>query len=254
MQDDLEVDEERVVAPGVTVARRTFAFTALGLMAAALPIGAQRARAQKLARASLTFEEFLAEAKPLAAALIGDTSLTGQSRYLLSMAALATRLSDVPIPEMNDTRQGETPGTFIGFNPGGDPFTVLHWRLEPGARVRPHAHTYGNVVTLGLAGEAYVENFEVIGERDFTSAHEFEVRRTQAQLLTAGAVNLVNLQRDYIHGTAAGPAGARGLDITTRIATKTPTPYLMISARADRSAVFRATWSIDDPRPGDMLK
>jgi hypothetical protein len=169
------------------------------------------------------------------------------------MASLATRLSDVPIPVMNDTRQGETPGTFIGFNPGGDPFTVLHWRFEPGARVRAHAHTYGNVVTLGLAGEAYVENFEVVGERDFMTSSEFEVRRTQAQLLTPGAVNLVNLQRDYIHGAVAGPMGARGLDITTRLAPRTPTPYLMIPARADRTGVFRATWSIDDPRQGDGL-
>lgn len=248
MQGEIEIDEVRCIAPGVTVARRSFAVTVLGLMAAALPAGAQQARAQTLAAASLTFEEFLAEAKPLAAGLVGDVSLVGQSRYLLSMAALATRLSNVPIPEMNDSGQGETPGTFIGFNPGGDPFTVLHWRLDPGARVRPHAHTYGSVVTLGLAGEAYVENFEVVGERDFTTSNEFEVRRTQAQLLTAGAVNLVNLQRDYIHGTAAGAAGARGLDITTRLAPRTPTPYLMIPARADRNGVFRATWSIDDPR------
>lgn len=251
--DDLEVGEVRRVAPGVSIARRTFAVTVLGLMASVLPSSVQRARARTLARASLTFEEFLAEAKPLASELVGDNSLVGQSRYLLSMAALATRLTDVPVPEMKDTRQGETAGTFIGFNPGGDPFTVLHWRLEPGARVRPHAHTYGNVVTLGLAGEAYVENFEVVGERDFTSSAEFEVRRTQAQRLTAGAVNLVNLQRDYIHGTAAGPAGARGLDITTRLAPRTPTPYLMIPARADRTGVFRATWSMDDPRPGAML-
>jgi hypothetical protein len=63
----------------------------------------------------------------------------------------------------------------------------------------------------------------------------------------------VNLQRDYIHGATAGRAGARGLDITTRIAARTPTPYLMIPARADRSIVFRARWSIDDPKPGDTL-
>ena len=95
-----------------------------------------------------------------------------------------------------------------------------------------------------------VENFEVFGERNFATADAFDVRRTHAQRLTPGAMNLVNLERDYIHGFTAGPEGARGLDITTRLSPRMPTPYLIIPPRADRSGVFSARWSIDDPRPG----
>jgi hypothetical protein len=250
LDDELELNEVREVSPGVTVVRRSAVFTLAGLFAAALPSGAARAQAQAMAQSSLTFEAFLSEAKPIAAALIGDTSRIGQSRYLLGVAAVAARLSDVPVPErMNDSGQGETPGTFVGFNPGGDPFNVLHWRMEPGARIRPHAHTYGNVVTLGLAGEALVENFEVVGERDFATNAAFEARRTHAQILQPGSVNLINLERDYMHGFTAGAAGARGLDITTRLAPRAPTPYLIIPAAADRNAVFSAHWSLDDPMP-----
>ena len=238
-----------MVEPGVLIVRRTFAYTVAALMVSA-SVGGQRAQAQELTNASLTFEQFLAEANPLAQQLKGDVTRVGQARYLLALASVASRLSDAPLPaSMNDTTQGETPGTFIGFNPGGDPFTVLHWRLEPGARIRPHAHTYGNVVTLGLEGEAYCENFETLRQRDFTTTEPFEVRRTQAQILGPGSINLVNLERDYIHGSVGGPRGARGLDITTRLRTREPTPYLMIPPGTDRSRVFQANWSLDDPRP-----
>lgn len=189
MDDDLELNEVRTVAPGLTVVRRSFAYTIGLALAAALPASTARAQAQTLTRADLSFAEFLAEAAPLAATLAQDVSRNGQARYLLALASAAARLTDVPVPEMNDSRQGEGAGTFIGFNPGGEGFSVLHWRLDPGARVRPHAHTYGNVVTLGLEGEASVENFEVVGERDYSASGAFTVRRTQAQVLTPGAVN-----------------------------------------------------------------
>jgi hypothetical protein len=246
MCDDLELGEVREIAPGVRVARRSFIATFAAVLATASS-AAVRAQAAEIAQAKLTFAEFLAVANPLARELVTDTSLTGQDRYLLSLAAVATRLADVPVPELNDSRQGETKGTFIGSNPGGEPFTVLHWRLEPGARVRPHAHTYGMVVTLGLDGEALVENFEVLGARDFEAKTPLRVIRTRAQRLTRGGVNLVSLERDYIHGFTAGPNGARGLDITTRIKPRTPTPYLIIPASAVRDRPFEAALSIDDP-------
>lgn len=52
------------------------------------------------------------------------------------------------------------------------------------------------------------------------------MRRTVDQWLTPGGVNLVNLERNYVHGFVAGPLGARGLDITTRIREKQPSPTL----------------------------
>jgi hypothetical protein len=247
--DDLEIGEERYLGDGYYVERRSFVKLVSAVLTAGFAEGPAALMAKDIARSTLSFEEFLAVANPLAKSLLADTSLSGQDRYLLSLADMARRIGYVPIPEMKDSGQGESTGTFIGFNSGGEPFNVLHWRLDPGSRVRPHAHTYGNVVTLGLAGQAVVENFELLGERDFATSEPFKVVRTQKQLLRKGAVNLVNLERNYIHGIAAGPRGARGLDITTRLKARAPTPYLIIPTDAERSVPFQGRWSIDDPLP-----
>ena len=181
-----------------------------------------------------------------------DTSAAGQDRYLGSLGALAGQLASVPAPaRWNDSGQGEVAGSAeIGVNPGGEAFTVLHWRLSPRARVRPHAHTYGNVVTLGLEGVARVQNFELAGARrrtpDFETTGTFTVRQTVDQVLVPGSINLVSLARNYIHGMQAGPSGARGLDITTRLAPRPEygTPYLVLGEGpidpAERT--FEARW------------
>jgi hypothetical protein len=250
MCDDLEIGEERQAAPGLRVSRRSAVGTLGAFLVAAAQSTAMSARAQELIQPGLTFAEFLALANPLAKDLIRDTSRTGQDRYLLSLASLATRLMDVAVPELRDSGQGETAGSFIGANPGGEPFNVLHWKLDPGARVRPHAHTYGNVVTVGLQGLATVENFEVVGERRFEARAPVRIRRTRLQQLTPGGINLVSLERDYVHGIAAGREGARGLDITSRIKPREPTPYLIFAKGAATEAEFDASWSLDDPMRG----
>jgi hypothetical protein len=192
----------------------------------------------------ISYEEFLKEVIPVAKKLVSDTSLAGQHRYLLTLASYAVRLADVSVPQMRDSGQGAGPGTFIGANPGGDPFIVLHWRMEPGSVIRPHAHTYGNVLTLGLEGEVRVENFEMMGVRDFDAKGTFKARKTQSQILTPGQVNLVNLERDYIHGFQASMRGGRGLDFTTRIKERRPvTPYLNLSKKEVEAGVYEASWS-----------
>ena len=232
------------LSPGFIVERRTVVGGIFALLACGLP---------HVARTNeLTFAEFLAEANPLAQRLVPDTTVSGQDRYLRSISALAANLDAVPIPEKwNDTNQGDSPEAYqIGFNPGGDPFTVLHWRLEPGARCRPHAHTYGNVVSIGLEGLVRVRNFEVVGEPDYESSETFRVRQTVDQLLGPGDVNLVSLERNYIHGFVAGPDGARGLDITTRLKPRPEhgTPFLELGASptAHFQQVFAASWNYDD--------
>ena len=150
------------------------------------------------------------------------------------------------MPAMRDSGQGAGPGTFIGANAGGDPFVVLHWRMEPGAIIRPHAHTYGNVLTLSLEGEIRVENFEMVGVRDFDAKGTFKVRKTQSQVLTPGQVNLVNLERGYVHGFQAGARGGRGLDFTTRIREKrATTPYLHFPGKAVEvePGIYEANWA-----------
>jgi len=230
-----------VTAGGARLERRSL----LGLCAALglLPrLGAARARAQDFA---LDFDGFLNEAVPLAEELVGDTSRAGQDRYLHALAALASGLRAVPVPEMNETTGKDSPArTFLGVNECAAPFTVLHWRLEPGARIGLHPHLYGNVLTLCLEGEVRVENYEVAGVPDFATRAPFQVRRTNDQVLLAGGMNLVNLEHGYVHGFVAGPAGARGLDLTTRIKPKVATPNLVVgkATGAETQRLFEASW------------
>lgn len=233
-------------SPGVD--RRSLLAAVAGLIASLTTERSVLAAAAGENPSAISFEQFLTEANPQAARLVGDSSVAGQDRYLRTIAGLAAGLRDVPIPDKwNNTDQGLTPESYqIAFNPGGEPFRVLHWRLEPGAVCRPHAHTYGNVLTIGLEGVARVSNYEVVGEPDYAASDSFLVRRTVDQLLTPGAVNLVSLERNYIHGLVAGPDGARGLDITTPLKPRPDhgTPYLSIAEspvnRFER--VYEAAW------------
>jgi len=243
--EELEIGETAQISPGVVVERRCF------LKTLAVGFGALSIRGvatAHLARSDerLTYEEFLKEVAPVARKLVGDISLAGQQRYLLTLASYAVRLADAPVPAMRDSGQGAGPGTFIGAIPGGDPFIVLHWRMEPGTIIRPHAHTYGNVLTLALEGEVRVENYEMVGARDFDAKGTFKARKTQSQILTPGQVNLVNLERDYIHGFQAGARGGRGLDITTRIKERRETtPYLNLSKKPVEiePGIYEASWA-----------
>ena len=243
--EELEIGETAQISPGVLVERRCF------LRTLAVGFGALSIRGVATAHLAgsderLTYEEFLKEVAPVARKLVGDISLAGQQRYLLTLASYAVRLADAPVPAMRDSGQGAGPGTFIGAIPGGDPFIVLHWRMEPGTIIRPHAHTYGNVLTLALEGEIRVENYEMVGARDFDAKGTFKARKTQSQILTPGQVNLVNLERDYIHGFQAGARGGRGLDITTRIKERRETtPYLNLSKKPVEiePGIYEASWA-----------
>jgi hypothetical protein len=63
-------------------------------------------------------------------------------------------MADVAPPEM----RANGVGTEIGTNDGGDPFTELNWRMQPCSRARTRPRAYGNVVTLGLEGEARIHD------------------------------------------------------------------------------------------------
>jgi quercetin dioxygenase-like cupin family protein len=200
----------------------------------------------------LTFPEFVRAFGPVAKELVGDTSRLGEDRYLHTLASYAVRLVDVPVPEMRQTSKGDGPRNFMGVNDGGedDPFVVLHWRLEPGARIGLHPHIYGNVVTLGLEGEARIQNYETVGAPDFDRRDPFQVRKIHEQILRPGEINVVPLSHGYVHGFVAGPAGARGLDITTRIRPKRPTPSLEVSPKAIDAArgVYEGTWRYEEKK------
>lgn len=251
MEDNLietmPVGETIEVERGVLIERRSFIATvATAFGALTLPL-LSRAQSAKLQNEKFTYEQFLLEVVPIAKKLIADTSLVGQSKYLLTLASLAVQVEGIPVPQMRDSGQGTGPGTFIGVNEApGAPFTVLHWKMAPNTTIRTHAHTYGNVVTLGLEGEVRVLNYEMTGEKDFSTGKKFTVRKTMDQILTPGKTNLVNLEANYIHGSTSGAKGGRGLDITSRIKDKLPTPYLDLAKKplVNANNVFEASWVV----------
>jgi quercetin dioxygenase-like cupin family protein len=242
---------EEEVSPGLFIERRTVLTGIGGMILGMIPAARVFAAAGDDVPGSISFEQFLAQANPIAKDLVGDVSSGGQDRYLRSVAAMASNMHGVPVPEKwNFSDQGSLPESYaIGFNPGGESFRVLHWRLEPGASCRAHAHTYGNVVTIGLDGVARVRNFEVVGEPDYTFGGTFQVRQTVDQLLNPGSVNLVSIHRNYIHEITAGPDGARGLDITTPLMPRPDfgTPYLSMGRSLPDALgkAFEASWNFE---------
>ncbi len=238
--EPIPLRESTEIHPGVIVERRDVLTTIGALFAAANLPGMARASMLDPARDAFAYEDFLKEAVPVARQLVADTTIAGQDRYLLALAAIAVRLADVVEPDMRASGEGTT----IGSNPGGDPFVVLHWRMAPGSKIHTHPHIYGNVVTLGLEGDVRIHNYEMVGARDFDAKDAFRVRRTVDQWLTPGGVNLVNLERNYMHGFTAGPRGARGLDITTRIREKRPSPTLELAGDPvdAASSIWEARW------------
>lgn len=238
-------EAEKQVAPGLWLSRRSFlAWCSAGLATQAFLTAADVFAEEP----SYGFDDFLEAANASARELLDDRSAAGQDHYLRTISAHAAGLRDVPLPDQwNDSGQSDGPGTFIGFNPGGIGFVVLHWRMEPGTRIVPHAHTYGNVVTVGLEGVVRVRNYEVVGRRDYTTDSDFVVCNTIDQALHVGATNLVSLERDYIHGFDAGNDGGRGLDITTRLLPKPEfgVPYLDLREPLDSGSAerrFVARW------------
>lgn len=235
--------------PGVFVERRSFLSVAAAALGAAALGRAPTYASMPTADTRLDFAEFLRVVVPIAKELIGDKSRMGEDRYLHTLASYAVRLADVPIPKMRQTTKGLGPHNFIGANEAGDdcPFVVLHWRIEPGAKVGLHPHTYGNVVTLGLEGEAVVQNYEMVETADFKRVEPFTVRRVQEQILRPGSVNLVPLTHGYVHGFVAGPTGARGLDITTRLYERQPNTSLEISPKPVDAArgLYEGVWRFE---------
>ena len=194
---------------------------------------------------ALSYEDFLARAVPAARELLGYRTRFGEDRYLLMLAALAVRLDAVPLPEFRRQNTDDESGRFIGANeaPEDSPFVVLHWKLEPGAVVRHHPHTYGSVVTVGLEGETRITNYETVEAPDYAATGSFAVRRTQDQVLRVHDINIVPLSHGSVHGFVAGPDGARGLDITTRVKDKQPGLGMELGATLDAArALFEARW------------
>jgi hypothetical protein len=179
--------DDRELAPGVTVERRSIFWAPLALAAAVLR-GAQPAQAATAA-APLNWDDFIRLCPPDAAEWARDTSEVGQDAYLNHIAAWAVRLKAAP-----DTRlgafQGLDPKVEFGPSFRGVPFAVIQWRMAPRAVLPAHCHPQASVCTVGMEGEARLRHFEVDGPApafDSGSRTPFLIRETRRQIVAPGA-------------------------------------------------------------------
>ena len=72
------------------------------------------------------------------------------------------------------------------------------------------------------------------------------MQETHDELLTAGRINTLSAVRDNIHTFAAGPDGARGIDITTYHGPDQGFAFLDIDHEPTdaRGRLYRAVWRL----------
>jgi len=211
------------ISPGLIIERRRMLWLPVMATAAMFSIGAEAQDAAKKSEVSapsptgpLEWNEFLRQALPQATELQRDASPQGQDAYLHWLASMAARLRLTTVPDTKLGRFGQLdPAVYFGPSYRGKPFFIIEWRLEPGATLPPHCHPNASVCTVGIAGEARVRNFEIVGlAPEFASRQAFHVRETHNEILTPGRSNTLSATRDNIHTFQAGKQGARGMDIS----------------------------------------
>lgn len=194
----------------------------------------------------LAWADFIERSVADARALYKDSSPRGQDVYLYTLAQWVARLRPETIPRAKVFRFGElTPPVRFGVGYKGVPFVAVEWQLEPGAFLPPHNHPNASVCTLGIEGEAYVRNFQIVGEApEFSSKDVFRVQETHSEVMSAGRINVLSSARDNIHTFQAGKAGARGVDFGTLHGKDVGFSFLDIAKSptdAERR-VYQATW------------
>lgn len=193
-----------------------------------------------LAAPANKWEEFLAEARERGKKLLEQDGVP-VDEYLWLLASLASRIDAVPQSQMQEVPWTK-PAVSFGLASKGAPFVVIEWHLAAGAVLPPHNHPNASVCTVGLDGEAIVENYELAGAVPaYDSKDVFRVRRTHQEIISAKRVNTVSPHRDNIHTFRAGAKGARGIDITSMHGATAPFSYLKIEDAVD-ATTFSARW------------
>ena len=191
------------------------------------------------------WKEFLEQCVPVAARLHRDASRSGQDAYLYWLASMVVRLRTREMPRAKLGRFGafEPPVNF-GVSFRGQPFFIVEWWLEPGAKLPPHCHPNASVCTLGIEGEARIRNFEIVGDAPgFSSRRTFKVRETHDEVIAPGRLNTLSAFRDNIHTFQAGKRGARGIDISTYHGPDVGFSFLDIDDRSrGRRGIHDAAW------------
>jgi hypothetical protein len=196
--------------------------------------------------ADLGWKEFLEQCVPVAERLHGDSSRSGQDAYLYWLASMIVRVRVKEMPRARLGRFGDLePPVSFGVSFRGQPFFIVEWWLEPGARLPPHCHPNASVCTLGIEGEARIRNFEVVGDApDFSSRRTFLVRETHDEVIAPGRLNTLSAHRDNIHTFQAGRRGARGIDISTYHGPDVGFSFLEMGDRSRdaRQRIYEAAW------------
>ncbi len=172
--ENLPIGETIEVEKGVLVERRSFIkIVTMAIAAASLPF-VSSAKSAEFENETLSYEQFLKDVVPIAKKLITDTSLKGQSIYLLTLASFAVQIEEMTTPKFRAIGGDYGSQSYLSGHPSpGAPFGVLHWKMDPNAIIRTHAHTYGNVVTLGLEGEVQYPNLALNNPFHECLAHQW---------------------------------------------------------------------------------
>jgi hypothetical protein len=170
------------------------------------------------------------------------TERWAQDRYVL--AAASDGLGLRPVPDAKMFPMGAfAPGVDIGPVGRIGPCVLIRYRLAPDARLPPHDHPNYSVATIGLRGEARVEQFEIEGEAPpYANPGGFRVRRILQRCLGRGDVVTLSPRRDNIHTFRAGPSGAEFFDLTTPHGPDEGFSYLRLAERGAIGDVVAASW------------
>lgn len=178
------------------------------------------------------WDHFLATARERARTLLADPS-TPIDEYVHLLASLAARIDAVPPTKVQDVPWTKPPVRF-GLASPGQPFVVIEWQLAPGATLPPHNHPNASVCTIGLEGEAEIENYEILGTPPaYDATTPFRVRRTHRQLLAPRSMNTLTPTRDNVHMLRGGSTNARGIDVTSLHGPSRPFSYMRIEEAGD---------------------
>jgi len=248
VERDVEVDD------GVVVERRSILWLSAAAVSSML-LGATGLRGQDpqpapappkgpapgQSPAALTHAEFLEQLYPQARRLI-DSKAHHEEAYLMTVAALMSRLRDPKAPIRDAMRQFSKQRRKQGER---FPIGAMAMRLKPGKGFSHHDHLNYNGVIMGIEGEVRIRNYDFDGEvPPIDSDKTFTIRETRDDLILPGRFSSLGQKRENIHDLVAGKQGARVLDVFTFFAKNATSRYLTVAEkpRDSEARIYEANW------------
>lgn len=240
--------EGEVIDDGVRISRRQiFRFSAAASALAFLP-GTGEAREDSAGAdplATLSFDEVLAQLRPLADRLV-TLDQPNEEAYLHTIAALLHRTRPLPSSTGYERLPGKTKMVHLANH---RPLVVYQIDMEPRAKIRLHDHHNYNGVIFGVSGTADIRNFEIQAStkkrRKRKGREEFDIRETVRVRIDAGRTSSLSRKRDNIHEVVAGKDGARLIDVFTFFTKDARSRYLEFDdkPRGRDKDIYRASFA-----------